>query len=208
MKIDAIFFDLGMVLVTFDWDIAIQRFAAHNGGDRERIQQFLAHSRHEAFERNELSSDEFHQFARSMTGADLSAEEYKAIWSEIFQELPQTIPLIRELAKSYPLYTISNTNPWHVEYLERRFDWMNLFTQRFYSCTLGVRKPDPRIFELALAQTHVQPERALFIDDRLENVQGARRVGMQTIHAPTPDVLRVKLLKFFPELQKGLIQDS
>jgi putative hydrolase of the HAD superfamily len=77
---------------------------------------------------------------------------------------------------------------------------MNLFTTRFYSFMLGVRKPEPRIYELALADAQIAPARALFVDDRAENIEGAARVGMQTLHVPTPQILQRELSKLFPLL--------
>ncbi len=46
----------------------------------------------------------------------------------------------------------------------------------------GVMKPDPRIFEIALARAGVLPEEAVFVDDFAANVEGARRVGLRAIH--------------------------
>ncbi len=198
MTLDAIFFDLGKVMVTFDWDIAIPRFAAHNGGDTERVRQFLANPYHDAFERNEFTEQEFFERGRELTGFDGTLEQFRTYWNEIFAEIPSSIRLLRELAARYPLYALSNTNPWHAAYIEKHFGWMNLFTTRFYSFMLGVRKPDPRIYELALADAQILPARALMIDDRAENIEGAARVGMQTLHVPTPQILQSELPKLFP----------
>ena len=197
---DAIFFDLGMVLVTFDWNIAIPRFAARNGGNTERVKEFLAHSFHDAFERNELSAHDFFERGRATMEFEGTQTEFQTYWNEIFSEIPSSVEMVRALASSLPLYTLSNTNPWHAAYLEQHFDWMNLFTRRFYSWTLGVRKPDARIYEKALARANVPPQRALLIDDRIENINGAHAVGMKTLHAPTPQVLQDKLPEFFPQL--------
>ncbi|HZQ07020.1 MAG TPA: HAD family phosphatase [Anaerolineae bacterium] len=189
----AIFFDLGMVLVRFDWEITITRLALRNGGDNQSIRDFLANPRHDAFERGELSSEEFFKFGRELTRFEGTLEEFRAAWCEIFEEIPSSMRVVRELALEFPLYLISNTNPWHAAYLEQRFNWMNLFQQRFYSCDIGFRKPDPRIYEWALTRAGVSAARALFIDDREDNLTGAREVGMQTIHAPEPDVWHQEL---------------
>ncbi len=198
-KPHAIFFDLGMVLVRFDWEITITRIALRNGGDKSSIREFLATPRHDAFERGELSSEEFFQFGREQTQFPGTLDEFRAAWCEIFEEILSSIRVVRELAPEFPLYLISNTNPWHAAYLEKRFDWMNLFRQRFYSCHIGFRKPDPRIYEWALARAGVPAARALFIDDREDNLTGAREVGMQIIHALEPDAwhreLEIMLLK-------------
>lgn len=192
--IRAIFFDLGMVLVTFDWNIAVTRLRAR-GIAPERMREFLADPLHDAFERNAVTAQEFFQRAKTITGFEGSIEEFKPYWNEIFETLSENVARARELAKFYPLYVISNTNPWHMEYVEQKFPWVHLFRERFYSPLLGVRKPDPRIFEIALARTGISAHHALFLDDRAENAQGARVVGMRAIHVPTPERVQVELAK-------------
>lgn len=191
--LDAIFFDLGKVLVTFDWNIAIPRLAAQNGNDPERVKQFLAHPLHDAFERNEFGGDVFFRRGAELVNFQGSPHEFQTYWNEIFDEIPSNVALLRRLAARLPVYALSNTNPWHAAYLEEKFDWMNLFKERFYSCTLGTRKPDPEIYLEALNRANLGPERVLFIDDRQENITGARELGIQTIHLPSPDLLAARL---------------
>jgi len=50
------------------------------------------------------------------------------------------------------------------------------------SCEVGVAKPDPVIFQMCLTRLGVEPSRALFVDDRIENIEGAARIGLQTFH--------------------------
>lgn len=189
----AIFFDLGMVFVTFRWELAISRLGAHNGGDTERVREFLASPKHEAFERGEMSQEEFFQFGRELTGFTGSYDEFRAGWNEIFQEVPEAVAIGEQLRREYPLFLISNTNPWHAEYLEARFEWMQMFSQRFYSYQFGIRKPDARIYRWALAKARVDAPDALFLDDRLENIEGARHAGIHSIHVPTTEILCVQL---------------
>lgn len=191
---DAIFFDLGMVLVTFDWNIAIPRFAAR-GASPERMRAFLDDPVHEEFERDAVTEQEFFARGQSMTNFQGTRDEFKTVWNEIFETHHANVALARELAAAYPLFVISNTNPWHMEYVESHYDWVHLFRERFYSPPLKIRKPDPRIFEMALARSGIAAERALFLDDRLENIHGAASVGMQTIHVPTPGIATQELTK-------------
>lgn len=191
---DAIFFDLGMVLVTFDWQLAIPRWIAR-GATRARIVQFLADPMHDEFERSAVSAADFFQRGKSATGFQGTRDEFKTFWNEIFEPLAANVALAQKLAARYPLYVISNTNPWHMEYVEQTFQWLKIFRERFYSPALGVRKPDPRIFEIALARSGIAAPRALFLDDRLENIHGAQAVGMQTIHVPTPEIVTRELTR-------------
>ncbi len=193
--VDAIFFDLGMVLVTFDWNIAVPRFGAY-GAPEQAVRAFLAHPQHEAFERSELSSDEFFRFGQQMTNFNGTLEEFQDCWNDIFAPLDANIALARTLAAQYPLYVISNTNPWHQAYVEQKYAWLNIFRERYYSPDVQIRKPDTRIYEIALARSGIAATRALFLDDRLENIHGAQAVGMQTLHVPTPDIATHELSKF------------
>ncbi|MBI4675100.1 MAG: HAD family phosphatase [Chloroflexi bacterium] len=193
-RVRAIFFDLGMVLITFDWNIAVARFAAR-GVAPERVRAFLADPLHDIFERNEITSQEFFQRGKTITGFDGPLDEFRTYWNEIFETLTANVARARELAQSYPLYIISNTNPWHLEYVETKFRWLNLFRERFYSPAFGIRKPDPRLFEIALTRAGIAPHNALFLDDRLENIHAARQIGMNTLHVPTPEIAQSELAK-------------
>src|SRR5437899_11680153 len=50
------------------------------------------------------------------------------------------------------------------------------------SCEVGVAKPDPAIFQMCLSRLSVEPGHALFVDDRIENIEGAARLGIHTFH--------------------------
>lgn len=191
---DAIFFDLGMVLVTFDWNLAIPRFAAR-GASPEKVRAFLDDPVHEEFERGAVTEAEFFARGQSMMNFQGTCEEFKTYWNEIFETHAANIELARQLAAAYPLFVISNTNPWHMAYVEKTYAWVHLFRERFYSPPLKIRKPHPRIFEIALARSGIAAERALFLDDRLENIHGAASVGMQTLFVPTPEIATQELTK-------------
>jgi putative hydrolase of the HAD superfamily len=68
--------------------------------------------------------------------------------------------------------------------LERWFDVVVV------SCEVGVAKPDPRIYKICLSRLGVEPNHALFVDDRLENIDAAATLGIQTFHFTTDDPMR------------------
>jgi len=78
--------------------------------------------------------------------------------------------------------------------VEREFEWIHRFDVRVWSCQLGVVKPDPAIYRYALDKLAVQPQEALFIDDKLANIESARAVGMQAIEFSTIEQLRADLI--------------
>lgn len=66
--------------------------------------------------------------------------------------------------------------------------WSRHFDHRYYSCRLGVAKPDPQAFQLVLTDLAVQPDEVLFIDDRAENTRTARDLGMHSITYVPPEL--------------------
>ena len=73
------------------------------------------------------------------------------------------------------------------------FPFINYFDEIIISSEVGLMKPDPKIYHLALESAGVKPEEALFIDDFIENIEGAQQVGMQTIHFIDPEVVQQQL---------------
>ncbi len=86
----------------------------------------------------------------------------------------------------YRLATINNESRELNRYRIDTFGLGKMFSAFFSSCYLGVRKPDARIYEIALDVMQAEPAASLFVDDREENVAGARAVGLRALHAPEP----------------------
>ena len=74
-----------------------------------------------------------------------------------------------------------------------KFGLRNYFTAFFSSCYLGVRKPEPRIYEIALQVTQRKQQECLFIDDREENVKAAQALGIRGIHLKGVEKLEAEL---------------
>ncbi|MCK6624341.1 MAG: HAD family phosphatase [Anaerolineae bacterium] len=73
------------------------------------------------------------------------------------------------------------------------YPFIHLFDGVVISSEVGLMKPDPRIYHLAAERVDVVPAEALFIDDFIQNIEGARAVGMQTIHFTNPEVAQQTL---------------
>jgi putative hydrolase of the HAD superfamily len=91
------------------------------------------------------------------------------------------LDFVRSLRPRYKTGTISDAVPGTRENV---LEYVNgdIFDVRVFSAEEGVRKPDPEIYRLALSRLGVAPAEAIFVDDRLKNVEGARRVGMHALH--------------------------
>jgi putative hydrolase of the HAD superfamily len=75
-----------------------------------------------------------------------------------------------------------------------RLAWMNPVRSRFYSCRLGVAKPDPRSYWAVLEQLGADPGEAFFVDDRLDNVEGAQRVGIPSMRFTSAQDVAARLV--------------
>ena len=64
-----------------------------------------------------------------------------------------------------------------------------MFDDKIISGHVGLAKPDTKIYQLAIDKFNLVPEKSLFIDDKIENVHGAKQLGIHTIHLENPDQL-------------------
>jgi len=184
MKISAVCFDLGKVLLQFDWKVMLDRVAAKSPLPPGEIARLLKDDRQIlAYETGAISSAKFFSHLKKRLKFKGTAKELRAAFSEIFQPLAEHIALAALLAPHYPLAIISNTNEAHILHAEATYSFFSLFKARIYSHQVKAMKPDRAIYQAALAALGgVDPLETLFIDDIEDNVLGAVKLGWQTIH--------------------------
>ena len=93
----------------------------------------------------------------------------------------QVVELIQALRPRYKIGLLSNAWDDLRQVLDERFHVAGLFDELVISAEVGLLKPDPRIYHLAVQRLGVQPAEAIFIDDVLVNVEAARREGLHAI---------------------------
>jgi putative hydrolase of the HAD superfamily len=108
------------------------------------------------------------------------------------------LSLIRELHGHYKLAVLSNSPPGLAQWLD---DWQMLefFEVLFCSGEEGVVKPEPAAFNITLERLGVEPNEAVFIDDTLEHVKAAQKLGLHAIHFTTAEALEDELSKLLPK---------
>ncbi len=108
--------------------------------------------------------------------------QFVEVWNRALDpKLIQDRSFLEKLVKKYRLAVLSNTDPLHVAYMERTYDFLDFFPIRIYSCHVGTRKPSPLIYKEALQACKVRAEAAIYIDDVAEYAQAAERLGMRSI---------------------------
>ena len=113
-------------------------------------------------------------------------------WNAMLLDFPpHRLQLLNELKSKYRLFLLSNTNETHVTQLEtdlyKAHGYKNLepfFEKVYYSCRVGMRKPDTEIFELVLNQNKLKADETIFIDDSPQHIEGAIKVGIQSYLLP------------------------
>ena len=80
------------------------------------------------------------------------------------------------------LAIISNMTRDTLAFMNKNFQWLELFDALIYSCHFGINKPDRRIYKICLDQLQLPPNECLFVDDSVGNVDGAIQAGMHAIH--------------------------
>jgi FMN phosphatase YigB (HAD superfamily) len=184
MKISAVCFDLGKVLLHFDWKLMLDRVAARSPLPPEEIARLLKEDpQAPAYELGAISSPKFFAHLKKLLEYKGSARELRAAFSDIFTPLSDHIALAAQLAPYYPLAIISNTNEAHILHAEATYSFFSLFPVRIYSHQVKAMKPEPAIYQAALRNLGgIDPLETLFIDDLETNILGAVRLGWQTIH--------------------------
>ena len=181
--ISVIFFDIGKVILPFDIRIATKAFEKEcRVSSEEIVHRIFGNSLDLDFEGGKISPEEFYHEVKKRVGLNVSYNHFASLWNNIFSENKKVSELVRQLKRTYPMAIISNTNILHFEFIYKNFPIIREIGQFILSYQVGVRKPDPEIYQMALARFRVPPQRALYVDDREDFVLVARRLGFFGIH--------------------------
>ena len=176
MKIEAAIFDIGNVLLFFDYMKAANRLAAKNRlgrlPDRARVTEII-----HAHEIGQLPKAEFLKAVRAEFADEGDESEFVAIWVDIFEENARMTGLARRLAEKMPVFLMSNTGEIHHRHIAEKYPVFSVFLDGVFSYRAGLLKPDPAIFALAIERFGVNPAATLYFDDMQENCAAAASAG-------------------------------
>jgi putative hydrolase of the HAD superfamily len=113
-----------------------------------------------------------------------------ASWSHPYE---QTFALARRLAARGTRLALLSNCPEPMAVAIDGMSWTDLIPDRFYSCRLGLTKPDPAIYQKVLTALDARPQDVTFVDDRPANVAGAAAVGLRALLFTDPATLAVDL---------------
>jgi putative hydrolase of the HAD superfamily len=182
---DALLFDLGGVVIEIDFNRAFARWAAHSKQHPETIKaKFSFDCYYKRHERGEIGASEYFDSLRTSLSIDISDTQFMDGWNAIYvREVPGIAALLQRAKEKIPLYAFTNSNPTHQHVWSQRFAAvLGLFHTVFVSSELGKRKPEPKAFHAIAEAIGVKLSRIMFFDDSLENVEGARAIGLRAVH--------------------------
>jgi HAD superfamily hydrolase (TIGR01509 family) len=173
--------DVGKVLIDFDFSIAARRLAQQCDHPAETVLTLFDDIKG-PYEIGDMEDAEFVRQGMARTGFRGTAEEFAAIWCEIFAQNEPMHATLGALAGRLPMHLLSNTNELHKSYFLREFAVFQHFQDGVYSHTARCAKPGEEIFRKTLAQLDLDPERTFYIDDLAPNIATAARLGFRTFH--------------------------
>lgn len=190
MAIRVLFWDIGGVLLTNAWDheerdLAIQKFQLDKSDFETRHKTVLV-----PFEEGSLSLDEYLEETVFYRPRPFTPDEFKQFMFSLSRPKPETIEIARSLSGKYQMATINNESRQLNQYRIQTFKLTELFDLFISSCFVGVRKPEARIYRMALDVTQHVADECCFIDDRPVNLEGAAKLGIKTVLMKDPAQLR------------------
>lgn len=207
MKIKVILFDLGNVVIPVAVDNTIQYWSRISGIPRETIHEKMNFDKdHEAsffsFERGEISPRKFRKIVSSILGYRFSKKDFDHGWNLMIENVrPGTEDLLEALSGKYRLAALSNTNIIHERHFIKRFPRVfSRFDRLFLSHRIGGRKPDEAVFRKVLGFFNVLPGETVFLDDREDFIEAAKKMGIRAIHVSSGTDIADSLKKAGVEL--------
>lgn len=178
----AFLFDIGNVLLRFDFHLALRALAAQSDASdpvevlsRIELVKF-------ALEDGQIDRAGFVRGVFDVLRYRGTEVEFIAAWEDIFAPNEPMLALVEQLHERFPLYLLSNTSDIHVDYIFRRYPVFQRFSGAVYSYKVKASKPDPAIYRIACEQLGIKPTATFFIDDLLPNIEAARALGFRTHH--------------------------
>jgi epoxide hydrolase-like predicted phosphatase len=195
MNIQAILFDIGGVLVRTMDRAPRQALAEHLGTTAQALEALVFGG--EVGRRAQLGLvDESEQWAYACRQVGWPLERVEEFRQQFFggdRLDTELVEYIRRLHQAYKTGIISNAMSGTRTWIEGPWEMGTLFDAIVLSGEVGVMKPDPHIYQIALERLDVQPEQVVFIDDFQHNIDGALAAGMHGIHFCSTEQLRADL---------------
>jgi epoxide hydrolase-like predicted phosphatase len=185
-----IIFDLGGVIIDLDIKATANAFEKLGIVDFDKVYSKLSQSSLvDQFDKGLINENYFFNTIKNQFELKVPLHDLEKAWNAMLLDFPKhRMEALKKYKEKYRTFLLSNTNEAHIREFHRTLhenigvrDLEGFFEKVYYSCRVGMRKPDKEIFELVLKQNKLDPKETLFIDDTIHHVEGAKRLGIKTI---------------------------
>ena len=182
--IETIIFDFGDVFINLD------KQATPLGLKKLGLEKWSAQidSLNFNFEKGLISKIDFLDGLNNLV-PNANHKEVLDAWNGVLLDFPMyRLEFLEKIAKKYQLFLLSNTDSIHINYFKDRNGddfynrFYNCFEKVYFSYDLGMRKPDVEIYNFVINENKLIPEKTLFVDDNFDNIEGAKKTGLQVWH--------------------------
>lgn len=186
-------FDLGGVIINLDPLATIQEF---NRYSRLPFEDIYAQASEDElfirFDKGLISDFDFFSQLRQRIAYDGPEIDLLQAWNAMLLDVPEErLDLLVEMKQRYATFLLSNTCEPHITAFEHQLyldhgvkNFNDYFNKVYYSCRVGMRKPEPEIFEMVLRENGLKPEETVFIDDSVQHVKAAGYCGINAYLLP------------------------
>jgi len=186
-------FDLGNVIVDIDFN---RVFGAWSDFSRVPLatlkQKFVMGEAFHQHERGEISDEAFAEALCHEMDLPLSYEQFSHGWQAIFVGLrPEVTAIMRKLRQQgHRVVVLSNTNRLHTTFWPDEYPEVRESADHIYlSQEMGMRKPETRIYQQVLEAEGFSANDTVFFDDNVDNIEGARQLGINSILVTGKDTI-------------------
>lgn len=178
--INTIIFDFGDVFINLRKEVSLEEFKKLGlDGPNEDL---LAHN--DLFERGKISEIQFIDCFKKYI-PDAPMQDVIKAWNSVIGDFPlYRLEFLQLLSTKYRLFLLTNTDSIHINRFEHKVgmsfysDFYRCFEKVYYSYEMGMRKPEPEIFNAIIRKHDLSPRRTLFVDDKKDNTDIAESLGL------------------------------
>jgi putative hydrolase of the HAD superfamily len=181
--IKTVIFDLGKVLIPFDFTRGYRALENHCGHAAAEIPKRIAATGLVTdFESGLIEPKDFVAELTRLLELRVTYDQFCDIWSSIFLPDP-LVPesLLAAISQRYRMLVLSNTNAIHFDLVRRNYPWLRHFDDLILSYEVKAMKPSPAIYRAAIERAQCEPGECFFTDDIADYVEGARREGIDAV---------------------------
>ena len=172
-------FDIGKVLLDFHFEPSLARLLPPGTADAEQRLSVLLEKKDD-FEAGRISTEDYIPWAIERLGSEVSEEDFKRAWQNIFTPVEPMWRIVESLAASgHRLILFSNTNGIHCPWIFENYEIFRHFPEAVLSFEAGAIKPEEPIYRHAIEKHALKPDETLYIDDLPANIDAGKRFGFR-----------------------------